>query len=317
MPFLPPEFTVPAVVETERFRMRSITIHDAFKDYDAVMSSRDHLSNRFGAVWGWPEADLSIEHNIVDLAWHQKEFQLRSSFDYAVMSLDESRLLGCVYIDPPQGSGTDADVWFWARQSELATGLEEELGRFVASWLASAWPFKTVTLNGRPRVLNPSADGRPCARSAPGSGVGPRTSHPDLVFSTTDAPPKDGLRVVDAGLDAHNYAAAPLADVAPMAAFAADPSGKVIGGAVGRTWGRCCELLQLWVTPEFRASGVGSRLLHEFEARARGRGCNVFYLTTLSFQAPDFYRKRGYEELARIDGYPNGVVKYLMSKTEA
>ena len=157
MPFLPPEFTVPAVVETERFRLRSITIHDAFKDYDAVMSSREHLWSRFGAIWGWPAADLSIEQNIVDLAWHQKEFQLRSSFDYAAMSLDERRLLGCVYIDPPHEPGTDADVWFWARQSELSSGLENELGRFVASWLASAWPFGKVTLNGKLHVVDPPA----------------------------------------------------------------------------------------------------------------------------------------------------------------
>ena len=142
-------------------------------------------------------------------------------------------------------------------------------------------------------------------------------SHRDLIFSTSDAPPEDDLRVVDAGLEEHNRAAAPLGDVAPLAAFAAGPSGKVVGGAVGRTWGRCCELQQLWVSAEYRAWGAGSRLLREFEARARGRGCDVFYLTTLSFQAPDFYRKHGYEVLARIDGYPNDIVKYLMGKTEA
>lgn len=158
MPFLPPGFTVPAIVQTERFRLRSITIHDAFKDYDAVMSSREHLWARFGAIWGWPAEDLTLEQDIIDLAWHQKEFQLRSSFDYAVMTLDETRLLGCVYIDPPDQPGTDADIWFWARTSELASGLEDELGRFVTGWLASAWPFRTVTLNGRLLVLAPSAD---------------------------------------------------------------------------------------------------------------------------------------------------------------
>ena len=110
MGFLPREFIVPAVVETARFRLRSITIHDAFRDYDAVMSSRAHLWERFGAIWGWPAADLSLEQNIIDLAWHQKEFQLRSSFDFAVMSLDETRLLGCVYVDPPHADGTDADA---------------------------------------------------------------------------------------------------------------------------------------------------------------------------------------------------------------
>lgn len=148
MPFLPRDFPVPKLVETARFRMRSITIHDAFKDYDAVMSSREHLWRRFGATWGWPAEDLTLEQNIVDLGWHQKEFQLRSSFDYAVMALDESRLLGCVYIDPPHADGTDADIWYWARQSELASGLEDALGSFLHSWLVTAWPFATVTING-------------------------------------------------------------------------------------------------------------------------------------------------------------------------
>ncbi|CAG1009003.1 hypothetical protein BURK1_03603 [Burkholderiales bacterium] len=149
MPFLPEDFTIPARVETARFRMRSITIHDVFKDYDAVMSSREHLWKRFGGLWGWPAPDLSIEQDIVDLGWHQKEFALRSSFDYAVMSPDESRLLGCVYVDPPGTGDVDADVWFWARQSELASGLERELEAFLRDWLAHAWPFRTVTLNGQ------------------------------------------------------------------------------------------------------------------------------------------------------------------------
>lgn len=62
---------------------------------------------------------------------------------------------------------------------------------------------------------------------------------------------------------------------------------------------------------------MGSRLLQEFEAHAARRGCNVYYLTTLSFQAPDFYRKHGYASLAEISGYPNGITKHLMQKTVA
>ena len=51
----------------------------------------------------------------MDLGWHQKEFQMRSSFDYAAMSPDEERLLGCVYVDPPEKAGFDAEVHYWAR----------------------------------------------------------------------------------------------------------------------------------------------------------------------------------------------------------
>jgi hypothetical protein len=69
------------------------------------------------------------------------------------MSLDETRLLGCVYIDPPHQDGTDAHVWFWARQSELAGGLETELETFLSRWLADSWPFKSVSINGEVRAL--------------------------------------------------------------------------------------------------------------------------------------------------------------------
>jgi N-acetylglutamate synthase-like GNAT family acetyltransferase len=138
-----------------------------------------------------------------------------------------------------------------------------------------------------------------------------------LDFSTTDTPPDDRLLTVDTGLEQHNYAVAPLAEVRQLAAFATDESGTVVGGAVGRTWGRCCELLQLWVVPELRSGGVGSRLLRDFEAHARSRGCTTFYLTTLSYQAPEFYRKHGYAVLAQIAGYPDGIVKYLMQRSEA
>jgi ribosomal protein S18 acetylase RimI-like enzyme len=137
---------------------------------------------------------------------------------------------------------------------------------------------------------------------------------PSISYQTFDEPPAAVLVVVDAGLEAHNQAAAPLGDVRPLAAIATLPSGEVIGGAVGRTWGACCELQQLWVHPDRRRLGTASRLLQEFERRGAARGCHTFYLTTLSFQAPEFYRKRGYSVVARISGYPNGIAKYLMQR---
>ena len=135
-----------------------------------------------------------------------------------------------------------------------------------------------------------------------------------LSFSTTDTPTRADLDVVDAGLDAHGEGAAALDGVRQLAGFATDADGRVVGGAVGRTWGRCCELLELWVDAPCRKVGVGSRLLRDFEAGARSRGCDVFYLTTMTFQAPDFYRRHGYGVLAQIEGYPDGIVKYLMHK---
>ena len=147
MPFLPKGFKIPLEVETEIFLLRPITIHDVIKDYDAVMSSQEHLWNRFGETWGWPPPDLSLEQDLIDLAWHQKEAQIQSSFNYAVMSPDQTLLLGCVYVDPPSVDGTEAEVWFWARKSMLASGFESKLEEFVKKWLKTEWPFQVVSLN--------------------------------------------------------------------------------------------------------------------------------------------------------------------------
>lgn len=148
MAFLPHDFVVPTLVETERFRIRPITVHDVVKDYDAVITSVEHLRSSF-PLWGWPPGDLTLEQNLIDLGWHQKEFQLRSSFDYAVMSPDEKRLLGCVYIDPPEKAGADAEIAFWVRADEIETGLETALEETVRRWVAGDWPFERVVYPGR------------------------------------------------------------------------------------------------------------------------------------------------------------------------
>ena len=115
-----------------------------------------------------------------------------------------------------------------------------------------------------------------------------------LTFTVHDDVPADEGRIVDQGLGDWNDAAAPLHEVRRLSCFARGQGGTLIGGAVGRTWGACCELQQLWVATASRRQGVGARLVREFERKARSRGCSVFYLETFSFQAPSLYRRLGY-----------------------
>ena len=41
-PFVDPEFKVPETLVTDRFSLRMLTVSDVVKDYDAVMSSKQH-----------------------------------------------------------------------------------------------------------------------------------------------------------------------------------------------------------------------------------------------------------------------------------
>ena len=43
----------------------------------------------------------------------------------------------------------DAAVYLWARQSELARGLELRLHAAVKEWVARVWPFESVGFPGR------------------------------------------------------------------------------------------------------------------------------------------------------------------------
>ena len=155
--FVPPDFNVPQLAQTPRFRVRPITVRDARPDYDAVMTSREHLRGCFGPKHGWPSDKLTLEQDLRDLSWHQQEFQKRGSFIYAVFNPDESREIGAVYIYPSHYNGSnsktaagfDAQVILWVRTSEVASGLDPELYAFTRAWLSQKWPFKKVAFPGR------------------------------------------------------------------------------------------------------------------------------------------------------------------------
>ena len=147
-PFVPSDFKIPDTLETSSFRARMLTINDVVKDYDAVMSSIEHLQKMYQSS-SWPPKDLTLEQNLIDLGWHQKEFQTRKSFAYTVVSLDESQVLGCIYINPTTKDGYQASITMWVRASALNNGLDTILFNSVKEWTAKYWPFKRVAYPGR------------------------------------------------------------------------------------------------------------------------------------------------------------------------
>ena len=148
---VPNDFIVPLVFETDKFRLRVLTVNDVIKDYDAVMTSIDHLQKTkpFGPNHNWPTRELTLEQDLIDLGWHQKEFQKRSSFAYTVMSLDESVCLGCVYIYPSSNSVYDAEITMWVRESEVKNGLDKYLFNNVKNWIVELWPLYNPGFPGR------------------------------------------------------------------------------------------------------------------------------------------------------------------------
>ena len=146
MNWLPEDFVHPERVDLPTgHHLRPIRESDVDIDYPAVMGSRERLWARYGDVWGWPPATMTYEADKEDLKRHEVEIAAHESFNYAVLDADESELLGCVYIDPPEvDDAADAVVSWWVVDDKVDTDLERVLDAFVPVWLTEAWPFANV-----------------------------------------------------------------------------------------------------------------------------------------------------------------------------
>ena len=66
---------------------------------------------------------------------------------------------------------------------------------------------------------------------------------------------------------------------------------------------------------ELRGDGLGSGILKAAEDEGRRRGCRAAVLYTISFQAPDFYARRGWRVFGEIPCDPPGTRRIFMTKT--
>jgi RimJ/RimL family protein N-acetyltransferase len=148
--WLPDSFIHPARVEVGLgHHLRPIRAEDVDLDMVAVMGSRERLWRTYGVAWGWPPATMTHEQDREDLARHAAEMETHDSFNYALLDTDETALLGCVYIDPPEKPGADAEISWWVVDECVGTELEAALDALVPRWIAEAWPLTRPRYVGR------------------------------------------------------------------------------------------------------------------------------------------------------------------------
>jgi ribosomal protein S18 acetylase RimI-like enzyme len=117
-------------------------------------------------------------------------------------------------------------------------------------------------------------------------------------------PSQDDLRFLTDQVDQHNITITGYHDFQMLACFIRNAQQDIVAGISGYTWGGCCQIEFLWVHPDLRQRGYGSQLLRAAEEEAARRRCHLVTLDTFSFQAPDFYQKRGYHLIGFYEDYP-------------
>ncbi len=132
-----------------------------------------------------------------------------------------------------------------------------------------------------------------------------------VISDTASATDQTALR--DA-LDEFNYKATGYRDGRALSCFLRK-DGVLAAGIDGFSWGGYARVEYLWVADRHRGQGLGAQLLAAAEGEARRRGCETIVLDSHSFQAPDFYRRRGYREMGTTTGTPRGFTQTLFQKS--
>jgi ribosomal protein S18 acetylase RimI-like enzyme len=133
-----------------------------------------------------------------------------------------------------------------------------------------------------------------------------------ITIRTGDAPQLEAFlaeRIYE-----YNAAATGHDDGESFTAVRESSSGDIEAGISGYTWCGCCYIAYLWVAGAARGRGIGRELMRAVEQHARAKACRVMFVATHSFQAPQFYARMGFEQVASIADHPVGYASLFFVK---
>jgi hypothetical protein len=148
-PFVPAGFDVPTLAEGPGFKLVPLGPALVKIDYDAYMSSIEHLQKTFTRSSDWPTVTIIDADAMKDMETEAARFQKRQSFAYGVLTPDGRRERGSVYVSPSPIPGYDAVVRLWVTKAEHDAGFDAKLYAWVTDWVRTKWPFARVAYPGR------------------------------------------------------------------------------------------------------------------------------------------------------------------------
>lgn len=146
---VPADFKVPTLAEGPGFKLVPLGPDLVKVDFDAYMSSIEHLQKTFSRSTSWPHPGITDADAMKDMEGEQARFQARKSFAYGVLTPDGKREMGSVYVSPSRVPGYDAMVRMWVTKADYDAGFDAQLYAWVQSWVAKEWPFARVAYPGR------------------------------------------------------------------------------------------------------------------------------------------------------------------------
>lgn len=141
-------FKAPTELAYDDLRAKTLTRADLKTDIEGVNSSLQLIRNTRGG--SWPSEPVTEEFDLLDLAWHEREFRDGTSYAYVVYN-DKGEYIGCFYLYP-MGVRTelteelikyDLDASWWVTAEAYEQGYYEKLFKAMEQWF-SDFPVKNI-----------------------------------------------------------------------------------------------------------------------------------------------------------------------------
>lgn len=118
------------------------------------------------------------------------------------------------------------------------------------------------------------------------------------------------------GINEYTFEKIPALDMRhEEVSFVYKENNIVLGRLVGNIHWDHLTIELFFVSKDTQGKGIGSKLLQHVEAIASEKKCSYIFLETMSFNAPAFYKKNGYQVIAQIENSPlEGETRYFMKK---
>ena len=134
----------------------------------------------------------------------------------------------------------------------------------------------------------------------------------EIVF--TDKPDDEIYGFQDNGFDAYAEKHGIVCNYKPFG-FVAKEEGRTVGAITGNSYYKEVHIGELLVDEACRGQDIGTKLMKAVEEHFTGMGFENINLTTYGFQAPEFYKKCGYEvEYIRRSSSDTTLDKYFLVK---
>ena len=133
-------FQAPSELIYEDLNAKTLTRADLKADMEGVNSSLELIRKTRGG--NWPSEPVTEEFDLLDLAWHEREFRDGTSFAYVVYN-EQGAYIGCVYLYPmgvrtelsEQLLDYDVDASWWVTTEAYEQGYYSKLYRAIQEWM--------------------------------------------------------------------------------------------------------------------------------------------------------------------------------------